>query len=419
MRGSRGIVMTSFGAIATEDRFASTKWACEVTLGYSPAENNDLFPGIFADGSIVITGPRGLTHSPDLLCTNTKATGALEPLWMSDFAVDEQTQTSALVLVNGPRNGTCVPELYETADQGKSFTKIPSTFPDGFCPLTVDSAPSDKQRVYVSGNLVRPDAGNKLTALLLTSDDRGSTWTTHEIPNESLPFIGALHPVDRDTVYVRTLDLPDAGNVLVTTDGGKSFRKIATLTGSALQFFGPTGLALSPDGSKLAFGSVNEGLFVMEGAGGEPEKRAQFPVMCLNWKDDGLYACSAPNLCGPFFIGRSNDEGRTFATVLPTLDVKGDQTTCAAGTPTAETCPSQWAAARTRMRACGEDAGGPGNSDAGDDAGADAGTAAPPPPSLDCDCDLSGTGHTRPVAVTLMLAAIATAAGRRAARRRR
>ena len=36
------------------------------------------------------------------------------------------------------------------------------------------------------------------------------------------------------------------------------------------------------------------------------------PVMCLTWTADGLYACSAPNLCGPFFVGLSRDDAGSF-----------------------------------------------------------------------------------------------------------
>jgi hypothetical protein len=421
IRDSRAVITTSFGVVITEDRFATPRWVCEVALGYRADENNDLAPAIFPNGSMLLVGPRGLTRSTDLGCTNPRLPDPLGSSWLADISVDEKTTTSglAIAIVYGP-TGECAPELHETKDQGATFARLPSAFPDGFCPLTLDSAPSDETRVYVSGNTVAAD-GRRLIGQLLSSDDRGATWTVHDIPGEERPFIGALHPTDPDTVYVRTIKPPSAGNLLVTRDGGSTFRTIANLTGIALQFFGATGLAVSPDGTKLAYGSVSEGLFVIdgEGDGGVPEKRADFPVMCLAWTEEALYACSAPNLCGPFFVGRSSDDARTFTTVLPTLDIGGDEQLCPQGTPSGEQCPSEWAAARSRMGGCGDEAGVP-DADAGADADADAGPL--PPPKLDCDCDTVGLGGQGPIgagAASLVLAFAIALARRATARRRR
>lgn len=414
LRGGRGVITSSFGVITSSDGFVTPAWSCELSLGYNPAMNNDLSAGIFGDNTIALAGPVGVTISTDQACTNPIPAGPLGDQWFVDVAVDEANTAHGLAISRGAKNGECGKggAIFETLDNGKSWASL-STLPDGFCPLTLDSAHSDAQRLYVSGNVVGPD-GNKLIARLLVSDDRGKNWTTQDIPNEARPFIGAIDPVNRDTLYVRTSNPPASGRLYVSKDAGKTYREIATLTGIPLQFFGVTGLALSPDGSKLAYGSVNDGLFVLPTAeGGVPEKRGDLPVMSLTWTSNGLYATSGPNLCGPFFVGVSRDEGRSFDALLPTLDVHGDQSQCGPSTPQATQCPTEWPAVKARLASCIPDGGTP-PVDGGEEA--DAGAPGPKPPTLDCDCHVAGGGKAGPpaaVALTGLLLAVSRRRTRR------
>lgn len=413
LRGDRGVMTTSFGLLSSNDKFTTPSWSCEQSIGYNPAENNDIGAGIFGDGTIVLSGPAGVTISTDLACTNPVPNGPIADRWFVDVTIDGANATSGLVVSRGGKLEQCGHgELLETLDNGRNFALI-STLPEGFCPLTLDSAPSDPQRIYISGNVLAPD-GLKLIGRMLVTDDRGKNWSSYDVPNEPRPFIGAVDPIDRDTVYLRTSIPPANGRLMVSNDAAKNFREIALLTGLPLQFFGVTGLALSPDGSKLAYGSVNEGLYIMPTkGGGAAEKVSSIPVMCLTWTDDGLYACSAPNLCGPFFVGLSHDEGRTFETRLPSLDVNGDETKCAPGTPQAVDCPSAWAAVEKRVQSCSD--GGTTTPPPVDAGQADAGAPAPKPPQLDCDCHVGRAGDAAPPAA-LTLAGVLLAIGRRRSR---
>ncbi len=283
LRGKSGAITTSFGVVTTADAFASTHWVCETALGYEPQQNNELGAAVFPNGAIGITGAFGLTVSTNVGCDDPRPAGPVGEYWMADISVDEKDPTSGIAMSRGPNGSTCAAELFETKDQGATWSPIGTKLPNGFCALTIDSAPSDSQRIFVSGNIDRAldDGSLRQIGQLLVSDDRGKTWTAHDVPDEPLPFIGALDPIDRDTVWVRTLKGADAGDLLVTRDGGTTFTKIATLTGYPTMFYGPTGLAVSPDGTKVAYGSFNEGLFVIDGKDGVPQKRADFPVMCL------------------------------------------------------------------------------------------------------------------------------------------
>lgn len=415
IRGQDAVMTSSFGVITSRDAFSSSSaaWICESSLGYDPAQQNELGAAIFDDGAFAFSGPQGLTISRDRGCSNERQTGLLQDRWMSDVSRDLSSANSAVAISRSLQSGECAGQVYETRDNGRTWTLL-SELPKEFCAFTIDTPASDPNRIYVSGNNVAAD-GKTLIGQLLVSDDRGVTWSAHDIPGEARPFIGALAPLDRDTVYIRTSNPPSSGSLLVTNDGGKTFRTIARLTGVPLQFFGVTGLAVSPDGSRLAYGSVNEGLFVVDAKGGEPEKRSEMPVMCLTWTGESLFACSAPSLCGPFFLGRSSDEGRTFTTILATGDVNGDRTECPANTPTQTLCPSQWPSTKKRLGTCqsGMDA-------SADDGGApDAGP--PAPPSLDCDCETTarnGGGGSALGAIVTVAAAALAGLRRRITRRR-
>lgn len=350
VRGEEAALMTSFGVIASSDSFATTRWTCESALGYNPGTNNDPGIALFPDLALAVSGSVGLTVSHDQGCTNPAVTS---DHWMADVSVDVGRSTG-LALVRGPvAQDTCTADVWETLDSGRTWTSKGSSFPPGFCALTIDSAPSRPERVYVTGNTVDSD-GLMLTGALLVSNDRGRTFEAHPIPNQARPFIGAVDPIDPDVVYVRTSNPPNGGDLLVTTDAGNAFRTIAHGTGVPLQWFGITGIAVSPDGAKVAFGSINEGLFVLDRGGSSPEKRSSMPVTCLTWTTAGLYACSQPSLCGPFAVGRSTDEGRSFVPLLRSFDVKGDQTTCAPGSSTAMRCPSEWSTVRDRIDECAD-----------------------------------------------------------------
>lgn len=417
IRGETVAITSSFGVVTSANKLTSTNWVCESSLGYDPVQNNELAAAVFPNKTTFLAGPAGLTASPDFGCSNPKANGIPAGTWMIDVSVDEKVvdggpPSTGIAVSRGGADGQCAGELFDTRDQGATWSKL-GKLPVGFCPLTVDTAHTDPLRVYVSGNILGPD-GVHVQGQLLVSDDRGGSWVARDIPNQLLPFIGAMHPTEKDTLYIRTQNIPNSGDLLVTKDAGKTFTKLATLTGVPLNFFGVTGLALSPDGKKLAYGSMNEGLFVIDGDG-PPTKRSDIPILCLTWTEDALWACSAPNRCGPWFVARSSDEGQSFTPVLPTLDIKGDQTACPGSTTTGAQCPAQWPGVRARLNPVCGDAGAP-DSGPGDDAGpGDAGVEPPKPPPIGCGCSNTPVSF-RGMALAIV-AAIAAAAFTRRLRR--
>ena len=83
---------------------------------------------------------------------------------------------------------------------GSTLERI--ALPDDLEVLTVDTAPSDPGRVYVSGISV----SSSQNGIVERSDDRGAHWSRPSIadpPPGSLPFIPAVHPLPAHTVDAR------------------------------------------------------------------------------------------------------------------------------------------------------------------------------------------------------------------------
>ena len=426
------VIRASFGLAVRKVSGGPFHWVCEQALGYE----GELDPGVqLIDGAIVVAGPAALMRSSSEGCNFTQllpgnftdVSSDRPPVASPDAgdggdAGDEGAPSTSAIAVREDRSPEgCVAHLF-ASEQGTSWTPLGTPIPT-LCPFTLDRAPSRHERIYVSGH--RTEAGGRLHGYIAASDDSGQTWTMHRIPDEPFPFIAAVDPADPDLVYVRTNDAEltsGKGRLLVSRNGGASFSQIAELSGLPLQHFGITGFALSPDGSKVAFGSVNEGLFVMNrDGGGQPESRAQLPVMCLTWTSSALFACGLTTYgtkfgAAPFVIGKSSDEGRTFTPVLQSLtEIEGPEQ-CGASSSVNETCASLWPAMYARFGDAGVSA----------DAGLGGGDAGPGPveqPKLSCDCSsvaLGGDGAAYGGALAFLASASAGALAvvRRRSRRR-
>src|SRR5262249_13015982 len=157
-------------------------------------------------------------------------------------------------------------------------------------------------RVYVSGQL---SDGN---AVLLVSNDDAQHWAAHTFPidpaREIGAFIAAVDPQNADRVYVRVARAFDT-RLVVTDDGGGSFRDVRTTLGRML------GFALSPDGSKVYFGGPRDGLMLASRSDLAFVQRSTLDVECLATSGTTLYACSTEP--SGFLVGSSDDDGATFA----------------------------------------------------------------------------------------------------------
>ncbi len=314
----------TFGILQSRDGGRVWNWICEPAVGYSDL-NEDPSIG-WTETSAVVGMFEGLAVSTDEGCS--WATKIVNPI--RDLVVRRDDPHAALALTTAYQATDDAGDLlyastlYATEDDGAHWAAWGTMLDPLLIPETVDVS-ADGTTVYVSGYTFL--TGNQRQGVFLRSTDGGMNYVRSSIelgPMELAPFIGAIDPSNPLRVYVRVsanisdVTLPGGPNpdrLLVSDDGGQSFRTVLTSAGPLL------GFALSPDGSKVYAGGPNDGVQVAPSATLSFVKKASLPVYCLATTGKALLACSDEAVS--FFVGTSADDGATFSTLLHRSCVRG------------------------------------------------------------------------------------------------
>jgi hypothetical protein len=416
-------LMATFGVVISTDTGATWDWVCEGAVGYQSSENPTL--GVTANNTVLIATFEGLGMTTDRGCTWSMGVGGITKPTV-DLAVETTDPHSAFILTSGYLGLDDAGPSYDnrvwvTHDDGTTVTQVGASLDPDIIPETIDIAPSDATRVYISGT--RKLAGVP-SGVLLRSTDGGQTFAEADFPLltgdagllDRAPYIAAVDPTNPDRVYVR-VDNVDGTRLLVSDDGLATTKQVWQAQGQIL------GFAVSSDGTKIYAGGPLDGLYVTSRtalAFTQPVWPGQ--VECLALKGDALLACS--NEVSGFLVGSSTDDGTTWTPLLHLSCVRGPLA-CAASSLVTTQCDSLWAAQDEQLGGpCADDAGAEGGAPAGDGgASADAGNApsATPKAGGGCSCStpsLGGSG-ARFVGLGLALAALGVITGRRRARRGR
>ena len=426
------VVRATFGLIQTFDGGRTWRWICEQAIGVSGEADPPLT--VSEGGALILVSPKGgLLVSRDQGCSWAAGPALLEGKKTVDLtrdpADDKRVLVAASTVASIDDQGVVTYEnrVVETRDAGETWSEL-APLPSDFSAETLEVAPSDPRRIYVSGTA----STNPLLGVLARSEDGGATWLRSEL---SLPqgsgsvFVGAIDPNDADRLWVR---VPARGDVfgffpatlLVSSDRGQTF---STVAATARAMFG---FALSPDGTQLAYGGPFDGLFVGP-ASGPFTKVSSVGVRCLKWGARGLYACGSqpPDA---FTLGLSPKADGVFE---PLYDARSTcPMTCAAGSPFQTACELPWSAIRPAIGApstCevpwtdagASDAagtGGNGGTDGGPDASdaSDApeagGKGGPATPGGGCGCELPARSPFARLEILCGLSLLAFAGLRRA-----
>ncbi|WP_437756671.1 WD40/YVTN/BNR-like repeat-containing protein [Sorangium sp. So ce1389] len=342
---ARAVARMTYGLLTTQDGGASWRWICEGAVGYDDTGGQAPPIAAAAGGRVLAALGDGLVVGAEGGCAWTGAE-ELAGKAVVDLSVRQGDPSHAVAVAAGDRH-----VLWASRDGGASWARAGTPLPAGFQARTVDVAPSDPRRVYVSG---LESAAGSVKGSLARSIDGGETWETATVPGSTTsrePYIAGVDPLDADVLYVRIASAP--GRLFVSTDGGASFESAFETQGFVRAF------AISPDGATVAVGSDIDGVFRAPSSTLAFERVSGIAPRCFAWTEAGLYACASEFLDG-FTIGLSRDGGATFAPLLQQACI-GGPLECAASTAVGALCPSDWPriALMTGHKDCTPDAGSP------------------------------------------------------------
>ncbi len=299
------LLAATYGLLVTHDRGQSWFHVCEAAFA-EPGQQTDPVVALLPDGTLLTSIYSSLSRSTDGACDFQQRLAGDPAHAVPDFTIDGDGVAVAVLVT--AENGASKSQLRESLDGGQGFHALGEVFPESMrLVATVDVAPSDPNRIYVSG------LGLGGVGVLLRSNARGKTFTELPLPvdeeNDEVPYIAAVDPNNADALYVRTdvwqydelSGIATAADALLySSDGGEHFTELWRAGGKLF------GFALSPDGEEvlLGYGDPVEGggRFTDSGALGIYRARAgsgdftkvyDGAVSCLTWTAQGVYACTA------------------------------------------------------------------------------------------------------------------------------
>jgi hypothetical protein len=451
------VVRTTFGFVESRDGGKSWAWTCEEIIGKIASYDPPF--AVSGDGSVVVAVPfEGVSVTHDHGCTWARAPEPLAGQLAVDVTLEPNEPAAILVLTStndtpadaGPSaTQEFLNLVVETKDNGVTWALRGVPLARDFIAGTIEIAASDPNRIYTSGVF-----GEPLEGAIERSEDGGKTWMRTLVPTgKDLGgvYISAVDAQNADRLFVRVLaqahPLTNATptTLLTSSDKGATWKELAKTDEGML------GFALSPDGAKLAYGTIGHGVFMGPSDGSAPfQKVSSIQNRCLTWSAAGLYACgtdlgrglpmTAPP-CSPqppetFAVGLSHDMGVTFETLYklaqtcPTVcpddsrfnrvcrttwEMKPGVTTATGAT--GATCTVDWANAGAPDGGSADDAGNDdGCAEGGKDAAADTGQGEPARADS-CACRVIGVAPRAPTRAGIAFVLVGGVFGARRKRR--
>ncbi len=398
-------MMATFGVNWTHDNGKNWDWTCEGAVGYLSNENPVL--GVTQNDSVIIGTFEGIGVTTDQGCNWTLPAGGVGD-HVTDLVVEKSDPHSVMFLTSvylgqDDAGSTFTSRLWITHDDGAHITQVGASLDPEILPETIEVAPSDATRVYLSGTR---KVNGEAVGVLMVSKDSGVTFATTTIPFpdsptadggttqlDRAPYIAAVDPKNPDRVYIRVENIAGT-RLLVSDDGAQTTRQVWQAKGDLL------GFALSADGAKVYVGGPNDGLHIGSSTALDfTSQTSTVQIQCLALDGDRLLACS--DEASGFTVGATKDDGATWTPLLHLSCMRGPLV-CNQSSPVTTQCDPLWPAQQTTLGGpdptCTADGGasgdaGGGSSSSGGSSGGSGGSSGGG--SSSSGCALSSPDATR------------------------
>jgi hypothetical protein len=318
----------TFGVVVSRDEGATWQWICEQTLGFDGTWDPPLV--VSKDAELFIGLSDGVRTTADG-CVTTKIP-SLDGELITDLTTDP-SGSQIVALTSTPSKPSSVVWIDAKSRKVERHGAV-----TGVRLETVEVAPSNAARIYVTG--VPIGAGPR--AHLYTGKRGGElTELQPKLTADAQLLIAGIDPKNEKRFLLRALNA-DGSDVLVTNDGGKTFKSVLHLASSMF------GFAKSDDGSTYwaGAGDPNDGVWRSTDRGETWHQMAKLRVYCLHARGADLFACSTPYRPDGFAAAVSHDGGKTFARLTGFDDIQGP-VACAAGA--ASVCGARWPDVRASL----------------------------------------------------------------------
>ena len=354
-------IRTSFGLLISRDDGCSFRWVCEKAIGYG-GEFDPKYK-VATDGTIFATTFEGLRVSRDGGCTWATATAELAPgapgniasIWIDALDIGPTGEVWVATAESARSN-----DVFSSLDNGVTFQSRGQSSPTIWW-KSVKVAPSDSQRVYVTGYQVAGalPGGSQASpaAHLKRSDNGGGAWTELELHSPPMMFgatpivlVAAVDPNEPDTLLLTSLGGNGKGDRLYRSiDAGASFDEVLATTDTIRDVLFASDGTVYVAALTGSFKSVDNGA-TFAPLGDSPQ------LQCIGQRgNDPLVACGA-NWEPDFKAVASSPNGATWSKVFRFVELAGPLA-CAPGTTNQTMCEPNWPALQQQFGATGPTCG--------------------------------------------------------------
>lgn len=369
-------VGTSFGVVTSADAGRTWSWLCEEAVSY---EGYDPTLAVTANGSLVLGTFDGLRVSHGNGCSWMDPETSPDQMVAALYAETDSGE-SVLALFSIYAGGGYKNQIWQSVDNAETWSQVGQDIERAVQLLTVRSAPSDPNTLYVSGKRIFFEEFTS-EPVTFRSVDRGENWQEVAAPAGGVPRLVGVHPLNASRVFMRIQGESEEvqESIWQSSNGGDTWTQLHSTNARLF------GVEFSPDLKEiwLGYGAADElssddgdrGIWV--GRLDDPQFERVFdgPVGCLTQSGGTLFVCTRQFYHG-FELGRSSSP---YAALEPLweLDRLEGVVDCRGDTDVGAICPAKWPEVCSLTSQCSyADAGSADTSDATpvDDAG-DAGDA--------------------------------------------